>query len=178
MAVVKLKSMNSSAVNAVVSSISDLQTRLPAADLQHAPIKVQAIAEMLGLAVVYEVMDDSLSGYLELRGDKWIVGVNELHHPVRQRFTIAHEIAHYVLHRELENKFIDQTFARRSVTRDLMEKEADQFAADLLMPADLVRGQVKGGNRALHELAAAFDVSALAMQYRLRALGYKIKHHA
>ncbi|WP_223181767.1 ImmA/IrrE family metallo-endopeptidase [Stenotrophomonas lacuserhaii] len=129
---------------------------------------------MLGIKVVLEHMDDDVSGFLEKRSDGWVAGVNAYHHRVRQRFTIAHEIAHYVLHRNKQSEFLDHTFARRNDDRSTMEREADQFAAELLMPEIEVRGAVDNGLRKLNDLARHFDVSTLAMRYRLDNLGYRM----
>lgn len=139
-----------------------------------APCRVEDVAEMLGIQVIREQMDDEVSGFLEKRGGRWVAGVNSYHHRVRQRFTIAHEIAHYVLHRKKQSEFRDHTFARRNDDRSDMEREADQFAAELLMPEAEVRGSVDKGLRNLNDLARHFDVSTLAMRYRLDNLGYRM----
>ena len=73
-----------------------------------------------------------------------MIGVNEDHHSNRQRFSIAHEIAHFVLHHG--DTYIDKGY--RVHFRDLEsgsgtkreEMEANAFAAALLMPAVWVRG--------------------------------------
>ena len=111
-----------------------------------------------------------------------MIGVNWLHHPNRQRFTIAHEIGHFVLHRG--GTYIDKgTYAR---FRDLEsgsgtkreEREANQFAAELLMPRHLVETLLQsqhldpGDDGSLNRLAEEFEVSALAMSFRLANLGF------
>jgi Zn-dependent peptidase ImmA (M78 family) len=53
-----------------------------------------------------------------------------------------------------------------------MEREADAFAAELLMPEDQVRAAIRNGNRSLNDLASEFGVSSLAMKYRLQGLRY------
>lgn len=115
-----------------------------------------------------------MSGYLERRGERWIMGVNAFHHRVRQRFTMAHELGHFALHRNDYSRFDDVTFSRRNSDPSRMERDADQFAADLLMPEVQVRAEIGKGIRGLNDLARQFDVSSLAMRYRLESLGYKL----
>lgn len=153
---------------------ANLGKRLAAAGLLDVPVNVRAIAEFLGLEVVEEPMDDDLSGYLEFRGGVWVVGVNAFHHQNRKRFTIAHEIAHFVLHSGQQVSFHDKTFARRADDANPMEREADRFAAQLLMPEAKVRQLIASGLTTLSGLAAQFGVSALAMRYRVQTLGYQV----
>jgi len=158
----------------VVTDLDALRRRLATAGLSNIPMNINAVAEFMGLEVVEEIMDDDLSGYLEYRQGAWVAGVNALHHKNRRRFTIAHEIAHYVLHRDRAASFHDRTFARRATSTDVMEREADQFAANLLMPEASVRQAIKAGATSVAALAEAFGVSALAMKYRVQSLGYQV----
>ncbi|MGO4221853.1 ImmA/IrrE family metallo-endopeptidase [Lysobacter sp. TAF61] len=159
----------------VIESLESLHARLRRSGLLSVPLNVHVVAEFLGLEVSEEVMDDDISGFLEYRSGRWVVGVNSLHHSNRQRFTIAHEIAHYILHRDHEQSFVDQTFARRSDSPDRMERDADRFAAELLMPESEVRKLIDGGCTSLQELAAKFKVSALAMRFRVQSMSYQVR---
>lgn len=168
-----------SAVGSPIAGVriqENLHQRLLEASLLAVPINILAIAEFLGLEVVEEPMDDDLSGYLEQRSGTWVVGVNSLHHKNRKRFTVAHEIAHFVLHSAEKDSFHDQTFARRNGVSGAnhMEREADNFAANLLMPEGDVRRLVASGVTTLSGLAERFGVSALAMKYRVQNLGYRV----
>lgn len=151
-----------------------LMRRLQANDLLQTPVDIYSIAEFLGLEVQEEAMDDELSGYIEPRGSGWTIGVNSYHHPNRQRFTIAHELGHFLLHKPSE-KHVDVTFARRSGRRDRLEQEADLFAAELLMPESEVRKLIADGVTSLERLAAHFGVSAMAAKYRAESLGYTVR---
>lgn len=108
------------------------------------------------------------------RKQKWIISVNKNHHENRQRFTIAHEYGHYMLHREKNLNFEDTTFFRSS-DMDSLEYAANQFAARLLMPDTLVHRLIGEGIKNIGDLAKRFDVSSNAMQYRVISLGYKFK---
>jgi len=160
-------------------TLEKLRKRLREAGLLTIPLNVFAVAEFLGVEVVEEAMDDDLSGYLEMHGGHWVAGVNAYHHPNRKRFTIAHEIAHLLLHSSQKTCFQDQIFARREADRSQtegasMEREADAFAAALLMPANDVRQAIDAGTTSLSELAEKFRVSALAMKFRVKNLGYRV----
>ena len=86
----------------------------------------------------------------------------------RRRFTIAHEIGHHFLHSD------GATVLCRPVDVDqadeaarAKEREANRFAAELLMPEPLVRECVGRDGLEVGALAGAFDVSPIAMAYRL-----------
>ncbi len=149
---------------------------------QYPPVDVWAVAKMLGVGIEYAELDEELSGVLVRREDgSAIIGVNWLHHKNRQRFTIAHEIGHFKLHSG--GTYIDKgTYAR---FRDLEsgsgtkveEREANQFAAVLLMPREALLESFQrrhldlGQDESLQQLADEFQVSSLAMSFRLARLG-------
>lgn len=64
------------------------------------PVPVERIARALGAQLRYSPLDNEISGMIFIRDGAPIIGVNSLHHPHRQRFTIAHEIGHLELHRD------------------------------------------------------------------------------
>jgi len=153
------------------------------------PINVQAIAELLGIKVSFQPFKPELSGVLLKEEARTILGVNSAHAPTRQRFTIAHEIGHYVLAHKGEI-FVDQTVRRQAVTirrddksslgTDSNEMDANAFAAELLMPEELLSTAVQKHLKKVEDidpetlvscLAREFDVSPEAMQYRLTNLG-------
>src|SRR5262249_28406968 len=53
------------------------------------PIPVDRVAKTVGAHVVFSPLDDELSGMVFVKGNQIIIGVNSLHHPNRQRFTIS-----------------------------------------------------------------------------------------
>jgi Zn-dependent peptidase ImmA (M78 family) len=127
------------------------------------------------IEVKYIPMEPTQSGSFSFANNKWIIGVNKSHHKNRQKFTLAHELGHYILHRERNINIVDTTFFRNTDT-DSVEYMANEFAAKLLMPADMVRDLVeKQRIKNIGALAEKFEVSASAMKYRIISLGYKLK---
>lgn len=153
--------------------------------LEEAPIPVLEIAIQLGAKVRYDPMEGDVSGMLFRRGKTSVIGINSKHAVVRQRFTIAHEIGHMLLH-EGKQMVIDKSArvnlrdSKSSLATDREEIDANGFAAALLMPHDLVRSSLSRllGNAktvkqsVVSDLAEKFEVSIHAMTIRLANLGY------
>jgi Zn-dependent peptidase ImmA (M78 family) len=156
--------------------------------ITRAPVPVEELAQHLGARLSYSPLDSELSGMVFIRDGDPIIGVNASHPRNRQRFTVAHEIAHLVLHRQqiTDAVHVDKRFsesfaplnrdARSSLGTKLIEIEANQFAAALLMPRDLLQPALTEldldieDEEALQQLARQFKVSTAALQYRIRSL--------
>ena len=163
--------------------------QLQSAGIARAPVDVVALAEYLGAEVRPEIAPDDVSGGLYRIEDVPVIGVNAGHHPHRQRFTIAHELGHLLLHDEAE--FVDHGYAseagagadRRfyrnhvsSEASDTKEIEANRFAASILMPREFLLREVEAHplplrSEAVEDLARQFKVSTQAMGFRLQNLG-------
>src|SRR5579859_3247614 len=76
-------------------------------DCNNIPADVAQIAREHGITVSAQPLDDTVSGVLVINDGRAVIGVNANHHPNRQRFTIAHEFGHYMLHRNTSSLFID-----------------------------------------------------------------------
>jgi Zn-dependent peptidase ImmA (M78 family) len=141
--------------------------------LNKAPVDLLAIAQALGLQVetVWFDEDHDAAGKIERSGQTYTVSINALDNARRQRFTLAHEIAHYVLHRDLIGDGITDRGLYRSRLSDAIETQANRYAANLLMPAALVRTAWRDGNRSLTGVAELFNVSTEAARIRLQELG-------
>ncbi|TMX36751.1 ImmA/IrrE family metallo-endopeptidase [Vibrio sp. Hep-1b-8] len=137
------------------------------------PVNVSELASALGIAVRYEPMQNDDSGSLkkERKSGKWVMTVNSLHHPHRQRFTIAHEIAHRIKHAANSDSFSDTTFFRNGDT-NWMETEANQFAAALLMPEEKFIHFVESESSTVEDIAKYFQVSSMAVRIRAQVLGF------
>lgn len=145
------------------------------------PVPVQKIAEMLGAQVAYEAFEGDVSGMLYREPGRTLIGVNSTHPATRQRFTLAHEIAHLRLH-EGQPVFIDRlvrvNWRDGSSARE--EIQANTFAAELLMPRRFMSEEIErvvsrspkvAPEELVEALAGTFGVSEEAMRYRLINLG-------
>ena len=149
--------------------------------MAQAPVPVDQVAQYLGIQVDEADLGEECSGMLVRDEESAVIGVNVKHHEHRKRFTIAHEIAHFVLHGGEayidEPPHIDFRAADSGSGTQQEEKEANQFAAALLMPADQVRAAVAEQpfdptqDDELPNLAQRFKVSPQAMTTRLIHLG-------
>lgn len=148
------------------------------------PVAVEKIARSLGAEIRFQPMDDELSGMIFIKEGVPIIGVNALHHPNRQRFTIAHECGHLRLHKnEITSAVhVDKQFKMlwrdsvSSTATDTMEIQANQFAAELLMPKELLENILDDiefdidNDAPLEKLAKKIKVSKQALEYRIRNL--------
>jgi Zn-dependent peptidase ImmA (M78 family) len=151
----------------------DVRNRAQSLSIQTVPLDIERVVKGYNIDLVREAMADELSGFLENRGDGWVIGVNALHHPRRQRFSIAHELAHFLLHRSHQEGFRDRTFLRyKDEASSSIESEADRFAGELLMPESEFRSVVAKGVTSVEDIANHFDTSSMAIRYRAKQLGF------
>lgn len=148
------------------------------------PVRVDRIAKSHQIKIRYEPLEDELSGMIFFKGDIPVIGVNARHNANRQRFTIAHELGHFFLHSDVLRRgaHVDKVVtilnrdseAARGVSN--IEIEANQFAAELLMPKFLIAAFLgKNGldirmmpdDDIIAEMAKAFRVSMTAIAIRL-----------
>lgn len=133
------------------------------------PVQTVPLAHGLGIKV-YRAhgFPDNISGriYQESAGN-YAIDVNATHHPNRRRFTIAHEIAHYMLHRDLIGQEMFDDYMYRSGLSNSREYEANSMAADILMPRHLIDLAKQDGLTGVQELASAFQVSERSMRIRI-----------
>lgn len=148
---------------------------------EHLPVDIEVLVKAHNIAIRTQALEDSVSGMLVIKNGHAIIGVNENHHPNRQRFTLAHELGHFLLHRNKSSIFVDAStiFFRDNTSSDgskTQEIEANAFAAELLMPEKQVREAVSSqpldafDEGAVRRLAAQFGVSAQAITIRLTRL--------
>ncbi len=145
-----------------------------------APVDLEGIFSDLGIRFQKEWMANT-SGSITREGDKFTVSVNDLEPETRQRFTAAHELAHYLLHRALMDdgrrmlRHEDTLYDGGEQSGDVIFKrtheiEANRVAAQIVMPKSLVeREYVKTSDAEV--LANKFGVSKAAIEIRLKTLG-------
>lgn len=140
-----------------------------------APVQIGALTKSLGLRLSAATLRAGISG--EIRPDPetaagFAIRINRHDADQRQRFTVAHELGHYLLHRDQIGKGIVDDVLYRSNLSDRREAEANRLAADLLMPDHLVedwldRARALGVVDIPMYLAGKFGVSESAMKIRL-----------
>jgi|SRR5580698_5908294 Zn-dependent peptidase ImmA (M78 family) len=137
------------------------------------PVNPISIAEeILKVPVRFVTFESSeserISGFYD--GEDNVIVVNREEFPLRQTFTIAHELGHKVLHEEWARSSDYQVLLRNPLeqNRDFREKEADAFAANLLMPRFMMDAYYE--NLSHSELSRLFAVSVPAIKARLSFL--------
>ena len=147
---------------------------------QSIPVNVDALARQFDLRVRRHPMADNLAGMLTWSENGWTVTVNSNHAESRQRFTLAHEIGHFLLHRDRLERGTNDTNGY-TVTAEAdgyndridahAEQEANQFATALLMPEERVADVCRAFRcNDAEPVARLFKVSAHAMTVRMAYL--------
>jgi len=148
--------------------------------ISKAPVDVVNVAARFAVQIKEEMFPDDVSGALHRGPEHSVIAVNLAHPETRRRFTIAHELGHFFLHRDAPAHYDPQHLVgshfRAKVTGtmwDAREIEANKFAAELLMPRKLVLACVRASAELdAANLAAKFRVSPEAMTYRLAELRF------
>lgn len=154
------------------------------------PVDVEKIAKMLKITVVKRPYKDKgrLAAMLVRSKNRVIIGVNESHNKQKQRFSIAHEIGHFFLHKG-EDLIVDKEFTinfRDYKTKNgeySQEKDANYFAGCLLIPDKFLIEDLKSyelnvlKQKTFEEVAKdlykKYNVSLISMQLRI----YAFLHH-
>jgi len=131
------------------------------------PVPVERIIKSRKIVLQYAPLDEDLSGMAYIKDGVGIIGVNALHHPNRQRFSAAHELAHHVLHAPDIRQAVHVDKGIRVLFRDdvsalgtePMEIEANAFASELLIPGELLAAALESGGVDIEDEAG---VEALA----------------
>jgi hypothetical protein len=143
--------------------------------LDTAPVDLENMARALGLKINMSAeFPNGESGRISKNPQnpgEYLIDVNRHHSENRKRFTLAHEISHYLLHRDKIGNGITDNAMYRSSLGDFAETEANKLAAKLILPSHLVRIYWTAGIKSLPQLCAAFVVSEGALRIRLKELG-------
>ncbi|MCU1283313.1 MAG: hypothetical protein JWM53_6859 [bacterium] len=149
--------------------------------VQQPPVDVLALAQDQGIRVVFQELEDKISGMLVQTATETVIGVNDRHHENRQRFTLAHELAHAQLHADTPTVYVDGMMVHFRGEEEhgpaAIEVEANAFAAALLMPEGFLRDDLHNRSfdmfdeAAVRRLAQKYKVSVQALTIRLIELG-------
>lgn len=170
-----------------MTSIEELAgTLLREAGVKEPPVPIEKIARDHGALISYQPFDaDDISGLLYRSADSApVIGVNSSNSKVRQRFTVAHELGHLLLHEGRDlilERLVRVNFrdATSSTATDEEEIDANRFAAEVLMPRPLLerslsvllRGRSMTDGELVQRLATRFEVSQQSMEFRMASLG-------
>jgi len=151
--------------------------------IERPPVPVEQIARARGAVIRRGRVEPKVSGFLyrnTARGHA-VIGVNSAQHLNRQRFTIAHELGHLLLHSG-DAVHVDAVKHRDDVSEkgtDIEEVESNLFAAELLMPPQFLKQDLDRlrtitllDEEKVAKLAHLYQVSSQAMAVRLAHLGY------
>lgn len=159
--------------------ISPAQREVVEGYLSECPVKLGSLARALGVDIKVSSMPTGVSGQISREGDRYVIRVNRNDARERQRFTIGHELSHFLLHRAVIDASPDgitDNVLYRSGAPESIEYEANRLAADLVMPIDhvqqVLRDDFRGivNDAAIESLADTFEVSKAAMEIRLSTL--------
>lgn len=150
--------------------------------LSEYPVKLGAMANRLGIRVLLSTLRRGVSGEIrEAKEDDeydFVIRINRHESKRRQRFTLAHEIAHYLLHREkiIETGVWEENVLLRSNQSNAynaIERQADHLASDLIIPSVQLTDVIEKypdsmtGDEIVDDLAQRFKVSKIAMSIKL-----------
>ena len=148
--------------------------------LVNPPIDIKQIVKLEGYKLFNQKLPQDVSGMIEKTKKEKNIYINSSHAPTRQRFSLAHELGHHFLH-TIDGEHKDNSTLFRKETDNTLEidKEANRFATELLMPDKLVRKEIALSGQEIDEdllekLASRFEVSTIAMTYRLQNLGFEL----
>ena len=154
--------------------------------LNEAPVNIEALIKLFNIELDKQAeLVDGILGEIRRQDDgKFKISVKKGDHYFRQRFTMAHELGHFMLHSNKLGDGINDNIRYRSDPSeglynrqigDIEETEANKFAATTLMPKNLLLPYIKGWNGNidsinLKEIATEFQVSPESMEIRLKSL--------
>lgn len=136
------------------------------------PVDPKRIAQSLGIEVHETWLDADTAGFIiRERGQSTQIFLNQADAPARRRFTLAHELGHFVQHRDDDEiGFVDRRDEVSSSGTDPAEIWANRFAAELLMPGALLSKWWASG-KSFEQIRERLDVSSAALTYRMKNLG-------
>lgn len=161
--------------DALWNRVDDNEAMIVGRHIESYPVKLGELARELGVDVFKSPLPPSISGMIkpsERADGTYEIKINKYESGERQRFTLAHELAHFLLHKQDIRAGVIDNIMYRSALTSRKEYDANRLAADIVMPKAAVNRelQARGGvatEEIAQELAAVFKVSPPAMRIRL-----------
>lgn len=143
--------------------------------LSEHPVKLGAIAKRLGVKVLLSTLPRGTSGQIGQENGGFVIRINRHEAKHRQRFTLAHELAHFLLHRDrivAEGGWSENVLLRSGQPASI-EYEANRLASDLVIPSGQLAeatAEYSGPmtSEVIEDLARRFGVSTAAMEIKLQ----------
>ena len=153
-------------------TLPEKQKNIILANQQEFPIQVGAIAKNLGIVVKKATLSAGISGQIKETDNICTIRINRHDVKARQRFTLAHEIAHFLLHRDRLGDGITDDILYRSSLSDKLEAQANRLAADIIMPWELIKESLANYSglkveKRIEKLSDDAGVSTTAIKIRL-----------
>lgn len=146
------------------------QSLIKEARITQAPIDVNKIAALLDFVVIPYPFPDKRRGMIHIEDGVKAIGVNNTHPLSLQRYTVAHELGHFVNgHEHAKNEFIEDE-TRYYNHQFQQERESDLFASELLMPKDFLIISLSENGLDIQKLIGIYQVSKRALWIRLNSL--------
>lgn len=155
------------------SKLTDQQREIISSFQSCHPVAIGKLAKALGITVKKATLEGNLAGEIKEVDGVVTIRVNSHDVKCRQRYTVAHEIAHFLLHRHLLVDGIQDTPLYRSHLSNQIEREAEALAADILMPLHIVNTLLSThsnhykGERLYEQVAEDLEISKIALKIRL-----------
>lgn len=136
------------------------------------PVNIVKMVESFGLRVWERNMDRDVSGMI-MRDTRhggraqYSIIVPKQDSLPRKRFAVAHEFAHFLLHKHFIGDELSDSVLFLSRLNSLQEVQANKLALDLLMPLSQVEKEIRRGATSIEELASRFEVTAQMASMRL-----------
>jgi Zn-dependent peptidase ImmA (M78 family) len=135
----------------------------------------EAIRQNPELELVFEDLGDADAYIMKVGEGHFRIAVNSRHHKNRQRFSMAHEYAHYQLHREqIGSKPEGERILYRNAERNLTEYQANRIASEILMPEAEFVDCIKRLSGDVRAISTIFQVSPEAVRVRASQLGWNM----
>ena len=145
----------------VNARIDEFQASLP-----EKYVSIIGLAESFDIKVYRSDLPTGISGAIYKEGDDYVICSNKREPKTRRRFTYAHELSHYLLHRDDIGDGINENALFRSNLSNEQEVEANKLAADILMPMPMIH-ELVAKQYDVPKLTKTFGVSVSALLTQL-----------
>lgn len=136
--------------------------------LKEPPIDPFKIAKELGINIAFvDFKENDILGFYDEEGSNKTIFIKKNDYYLRQRFTVGHELGHFILHREwAKSANYEMLRTDDGFNKNEIELEADAFAANLLVPKKFLEKYINVAT--IEELSGLFGVSKIVIGKRLQ----------